>query len=286
MTAVLAALGTSLTYGVSNFLAGLQSRKSALWGVVLFSQLAALVVGLPVVLLSGEPFPDGPGLPAGLAAGVGQAIALGAFYRALAIGTVSIVAPIGGVGVILPVLVGLATGDAVAAAQVAGMALCVVGIVVAARRPDPEGAGGGAGGAGRLSVALALVAATCFGLQFIAFAAASEDGVLWPITIARAASVAVLLVGVAVARPPIAIARATLPVIALVGILNHLASGLFVFAASQDAPVSVVSVLASLYPAVTVVLALALLKERLTRAQSAGVGAALLGVVLLASGRG
>ena len=286
MIAVLAALGTSFTYGVSNFLAGRQSRKSALWGVVLFSQLAALVVGLPVVLLSGEPFPDGPGLPAGLIAGVLQPIALGAFYRALAIGTVSIVAPIGAVGVVLPVVAGFVSGDAVAALQVAGMALCVAGIAVAARRPEPARAAATArgGGANRLSLVLALVAATCFGLQFIAFAQASTDGVLWPITLARAASVAVLLVAVGLVRPTLATERAVLPAIALVGILNHLASGLFVFAASQDAPLSVVSVLASLYPAVTVVLALALLGERLTVAQSFGVGAALLGVVLTAGG--
>lgn len=283
MIAVLAALGCSLTYGVSNYIAGLQSRRSALIAVVFFSQLAALAVAVPVALLSGEPFPDGPGLPYGLAAGVGQAIALGAFYRALAIGTVSIVAPIGGVGVVLPVLVGLASGDSVAGTQVAGMVLCVAGIAVAARRPDSRGV---RHGAGPQSVALALVAATCFGLQFIAFAESSADGVMWPIMLARAASVAVLVGAVLVVRPALFTAPGALPLIALVGILNHVASGLFVFAAGREgAPLSVVSVLASLYPAVTVVLALALLGERLTRAQALGVGSALVGVVLTAAGR-
>jgi drug/metabolite transporter (DMT)-like permease len=282
--AVLAALGCSLTYGVSNYMAGLQSRRSALFAVVFLSQLAALVVALPLALLSGEPFPDGPGLPYGLAAGVGQAIALGAFYRALAIGTVSIVAPIGAVGVVLPVLAGFASGDSVAAAQVAGMGLCVAGIAVAARRPEsPESARRGAGGR---SVALALVAATSFGLQFIAFAESSADGVLWPIALARAASVTVLVAAVLAVRPSLVTAPGTLPLIALVGVLNHVASGLFVLAAGQEgAPLSVVSVLASLYPAVTVVLALALLGERLARWQALGVGGALLGVVLTAAGR-
>jgi drug/metabolite transporter (DMT)-like permease len=280
---ILAALGTSLTYGVSNYIAGLQSRRSALFAVVFFSQMAALVVALPLVLAVGEPFPDGPGLPAGILAGVGQAIALGAFYRALAIGTVSIVAPIGAVGVILPVLAGLLGGDSVTPVQVIGMALCVVGIGVAARRPDPGPSARRP--AGPLSVGLALVAATCFGLQFIAFAEASADGVLWPITLARAASVVVLLGALVAVRPSLVAAEGTLPVIALVGILNHLASGLFVYAAGQGAPLSVVSVLASLYPAVTVVLALALLEERLTRPQALGVSSALLGVVLTAGGR-
>lgn len=285
MLPLLAALGTSLTYGVSNFFAGLASRRAALAGVVLVSQVAALLVGLPFALWLGGALPGAVAGGAAVLAGVGQALALGAFYRALAIGSVSIVAPIGAVGVVLPVLAGVVAGDSVGVLQVVGMALCVAGIAVAARRPQARAdAPAGAAAAGRRSVLLASLAAACFGLQFIALSRASEDGVLWPITFARAASVLVIVVAVIVVRPALVTDRRALPLCAFVGVLNHTASGLFVLASAAGGLLSVVSVLSSLHPAVTVVLALLLLGERLSRTQAFGVTAALVGVVMLAGG--
>jgi drug/metabolite transporter (DMT)-like permease len=280
--AALLALGSSFSWGLSDFLGGLLSRRHHLVAVMLLSQAFALVI-LVVALLAGAPTEHDAAATA-WAAGVGVLGLLGlvAFYRALAIGTMSIVAPISATGVVIPVLVGLVSGERPAGLQVAGMALACCGVVLAAR--EPPAADAAARRVGRTAIGLALLAAIGFGSFFAGIDRAEQTAdIAWVLFAARAADVAVLVVLAAVVRPPLPTAPAAIGAIAAVGAFDLLANLLFVLAAGRGL-LSVVGVIGSLYPAVTVLLARAVLHERLSGTQNAGVLITLTGVVALAAG--
>ena len=282
MLAALLALASSLSWGLSDFLGGFQSRKHALLAVLVLSQGLAFAI-LVVVVLAGAPI-EHDGASTAWAAGVGGLGLLGlvAFYRALAIGTMSVVAPISATGVSIPVIVGLASGERPGELQIAGIVLAAAGVVLASRAApsaDEE-----ARRTGRQAVGLALLAAIGFGSFFAGIDRAEETGdVAWVLFAARTADVLILLAACAVVRPPLPRAPAALGAIAAVGVFDLLANLLFVLAAGRGL-LSVVGVLGSLYPAVTVVLARVVLHERLTRSQSLGVVVTLAGVVALAAG--
>jgi drug/metabolite transporter (DMT)-like permease len=219
-----------------------------------------------------------------LAAGCGTfaMLALAAFYRALTIGTMSIVAPISATGTAIPVLVGLASGEQPSALQLAGIVLAAGGVLLAAREAPSADAAHRRDS--RRAVLLALFAAVGFGTFFAGVDRAEETAdVAWVLLAARTADVAVLLAACAIARPALPRDRASLGPIAAIGVLDLLANLLFVLAAARGL-LSVVGVLGSLYPVVTVILARLLLDERLSRTQARGVLITLAGVVALAAG--
>ncbi|MDQ1709238.1 MAG: hypothetical protein QOG49_623, partial [Frankiaceae bacterium] len=223
----------------------------------------------------------------GIAFGLVGMVALAAFYRALATGTMGVVAPIAGTGVAIPVLAGLAYGERPAAYQYAGMVLAVIGILLASAAAGPtDDLGAAAAAAGRRvrleSVALAVVAAVGFGTVMVLIERGGRTSVGMTLLAARASSV-LLLVGFArVRRPAIGAWRPELRLLAAVGLLDVGANAAIAIA-QRHAALSLVSVLASLYPVATVVLARHLHHERLSRTQAAGVTAALVGVLLIAS---
>jgi drug/metabolite transporter (DMT)-like permease len=194
----------------------------------------------------------------------------------------SIVAPISATGVAIPVLVGLVGGERPGALQVAGIVLASGGVILAAREAPTEDAA--VRRSGRLAIGLALLAAIGFGTFFAGIDRAEETAdVAWVLLSARTAAVLLLLGACAVVRPRLPATPAALGAIAAVGVFDLLANLLFVLAAGRGL-LSVVGVLGSLYPAVTVVLARVVLHERLTRTQNAGVLVTLAGVVALAAG--
>jgi drug/metabolite transporter (DMT)-like permease len=249
--------------------------------VLAISQAVGLAGVALAVGIGGEPAPALGELWPAAAGGVAGMIALGAFYRGLAIGTMSIVAPISATGAAVPVFVGLATGERPGAAQLAGIAIAVTGVVLAAREEEPEGSPAAA--VARRSVLLALVAALGFGTFFVGMDAAADEDVFWALLAARTASFSVLCVALAVARPDFPGEGATWGLIAAVGAGDLGANALFA-AATNEGLLSIVSVLGSLYPVVTVLLARAFLGERVRRSQEVGIVAALAGVALIASG--
>ncbi len=282
MVAALLAIASSLSWGLSDFLGGLLSRRHHLVAVMLLSQGVALAILVAAVLL-GAPTEHDAAATA-WAAGVGGLGLLGliAFYRALSIGTMSIVAPISATGVTIPVLVGLASGERPGALQVVGMLLAFSGVVLAAR--EPPAADAEERRTARTAVWLALLAAIGFGSFFAGIDRAEQTAdVAWVLLAARAADVALLVAAAALVRPRIPTAPRALGAIAAVGFFDLLANLLFVLAAGRGL-LSVVGVLGSLYPAVTVVLARVVLHERLSRTQCAGVLLTLTGVVALAGG--
>jgi drug/metabolite transporter (DMT)-like permease len=279
MLPVLLSLAASSCWGVADFLGGLQAKRVPVAVVLGVVEGTGLVGVLVVIAMTGEPFPGLRAAILAMVAGVAGVIALGCFYRALAIGTMSIVAPISAAGVSLPVVVGIATGDRLSTVVAVGLAVTVSGVVLASRErhDDAERAA-----AGKLSVALALVAALGFGSYFVMSDAAADDSVLWLLALSRIIPVPALAAfawrrGMRPPSGPNALA------LVAAGTLDCGATGLYGLANTKGA-LSIVAVVGSLYPVMTVVLARAVLGERIRPVQQVGVAAALAGVAMIAAG--
>lgn len=279
MLTVALGLAASLVWGTADFLGGLSARRRALWAVVVVAQAGGLVLAGAVWLAAAGSTPSTTALLAAAGGGAAGAVAIAAFYRALAVGTMGVVAPVAATGVLVPVLVGIAQGDRPSAAQGVGAAVATLGVVLAARERGAPVAGS------RLAIALAAVAALGFGLLFVGLERAGDEDPFWAILVARATAVVVVGAAALAVRARLELPREApaLALLALVGVLDTGANVLFVLAADHGL-LSVVAVLGSLYPAVTVVLARGLLGERLARAQLAGVVLTLAGVAGIAAG--
>ena len=265
---------------MADFAGGVFSRRLPAAVVLLCQQVAGAVICGAVVLATAEALPEARTIWLSLLAGTAGATALGAFYRALALGTMSIVAPISASGVVVPVAVGIASGDRPTALQAVAIPLIFAGVILASREvheSDEQASGS------RTSIALALFAALAFGVYFSITDAVAEDSVLWLLLLGRAAAVA-LLVGLLVARPPaVRPQRRDLLPLAAIGALDLLATGLYALATTEGL-LSIVAVVGSLYPIATVILARVVLGERLRRGQQAGVAIAFAGVAAVAAG--
>jgi drug/metabolite transporter (DMT)-like permease len=269
------ALGASLSWGVGDFFGPLKGRTLGALPVLLYVQLGGLLSIVLVVAIRGKGPTDATALLA-IPAAISGTLGLYAYYRGIAVGAISIVAPIAGVSAVIPVAFGIATGDRPSTWQWAGMATSLVGVFLASR----ENEGGGRVAAG---VGLALLAALGFGGYFPPMHAAGNADFWWASLIFRLTSTSVILAAVAVRRPALGVPAVQIPVIALIGTCDMLGVLLFA-AASTSGLVSITSVLASLYPIVTVLLARVVLKERVARSQELGVVLTLTGVALISAG--
>jgi drug/metabolite transporter (DMT)-like permease len=211
-----------------------------------------------------------------MAAGVAGALALGALYKALALGPMSVVAPISASGAALPVVVGFATGAVPGTVGVLGLVVTFAGVVLAAREPARDGERSGPRGP-----LLALVAALGFGLYYLCSEDAAEESVAYLLLLGRLAALPLIAVAVAVQRAVAPVPPRLVVAILAVGALDLAATGLYGLAATEGL-LAVVAVIASLYPVATVLLARAVLGERLAVSQQAGVALAFSGVALLA----
>lgn len=275
MIAAALALLSSVLWGGADYLGGVLSRTRAAIQVVLLSQALALVVVWLAVLVTSSSV-GGTSVRWGLLAGVAGGTALICFYAALASGTMGVVAPISALGLVVPVLAGLLSGERPSGLQLTGIVVAVLGVLLAS---GPELSGG----ASARPLLLAATAGLGFGLTLLFLA--QTDDTLPTLAMMRIASVGLLLLVVLLLRRTSGLrpGRAELPALGFVGLADLGANGLYAVAATSGL-LSVVAVLSSLYPAVTVLLAWRLEGERLRRVQVAGVVAALAGVVLLAAG--
>lgn len=279
MLAIGLSLSASIFWGGADFFAGLKSRKLSVVAVLLGVETSGLIGAGAIILATGEPLPGQRAAIAAVLAGTAGVFALGAFYRALAIGTMSIVAPISATGVALPVIVGVGTGDALGTIVAIGIAVTVGGVILASRELHEDDA---AARASRASIALALVAALGFGSYFVGADVAADDSVLWTLFLGRVVAIPVLGT-LAVARriePP---APRDLAQFAAIGSLDLAATGFYAIANTRG-DLSIVSVVGSLYPVTTVLLARAVLSERIRRVQAVGIVLALAGVAMIAAG--
>ncbi len=278
MAAILLALGASLSYGVGDFLGGLTSRKAHVLSVLVVSQAVGALAVLVWILVVRDPFPSWGAAAAAVGAGCCGVTGLAGLYRGMAIGAMGVVAPISSMAAAIPFAVGLARGERPSALQFLGAGVALVGLLLVSR--STERAVGARLAAG---VGLALVAALGFGLYFVLLDIAADESPSWAVLVARVASSvlalgAIVFVGASVGLPR----RIVLPVLA-VGMCDVGANVLFALATTKGL-VSVVSVLTSLYPALTVALAAVFLRERLGPLQLAGAGAVLAGAALLSVG--
>jgi drug/metabolite transporter (DMT)-like permease len=275
LLAVALALAASVSWGLGDFLGGASSRRTSALAVLAVSELAGLALVGIVLAVSGEPWPGATALWA-VAAGLSGAVGLGALYRGMAVGAIGVVAPLSAASAVIPVGVGIATGDRPSALQLAGVAAAIVGVALAARE-RVEGQMRLAAG-----VELALLAAAGFGLYFVFIDRAADGGALWATTVSRAvASVGALAAALAFGR--LRTPGRMVPVLVLVGCFDAGANVLLAIA-FRHGLVSLVSVLSSLYPIVTVVLARVVFGERPARSQQLGVALALAGAALIAAG--
>ncbi len=276
--AALLALLSSLLWGGADFLGGTISRRLPALLVVGASQLAGLLTVAVVAAAAGELDAPGDYVPWAVAAGLAGLGGLVAFYRALAMGTMGVVSPIAALGVVVPVAVGLGRGERPGALQLLGIVVAILGVVMAS---GPELSGR----AGAKPLLLAAAAAVGFGLALLFIAEGARTSTLMTLVTMRVTSVlvvALLLVSLA-RRTPLRLSTRDLPLIAVVGIGDAAANLTFGWASTRGL-VSVVAVLGSLYPVVTVLLARVVHHERLAALQNVGVVAALAGVGLIATG--
>ncbi len=276
MTAIVLALGASLSWGVGDFLGGVSARRLRTLTVLAVAELAGLVVIAAYVTAAGDPFPGGTAVAAGVGAGIAGAVGLGALYRGMAVGAIGVVAPISAASAALPVGVGLARGERPSVVQLAGIVLALAGVALVSREPSPAGSRLAAG------VGLAFLAALGFGLYFVFIDVASADGAAWAVCISRGTATAAAF-AVAIALGALRLRASDLPVLAVIGVFDVGANAL-VAVALNEGFVSLVPVLASLYPVVTIMLARIVLRERVAAPQAAGIGGALAGVALITAG--
>jgi drug/metabolite transporter (DMT)-like permease len=275
VTAIALALGASALWGVGDFLGGVTSRRIATLTVLAVSQVAGLVGILVAALFLGGEFLGGVGALAAVVAGVGGAVGLGALYRGMAVGAIGVVAPISASAAVIPVAVGLARGERPSPLQLTGIALALTGVFFVSREP---------GASGRLAagVPLALVAALGFGSYFLFIDRASADDALWAVVVARSTS-SLLAAAAAGYRGALRAPRRLLPTLIAVGLFDVGANVLLALALNEGF-VSLVSVLSSLYPVITIALAVVVLRERPTPGRAAGGAAALAGAALISVG--
>ena len=274
------ALGSAVLYGAADFTGGLATRRASTIPIVFLSQLSGLVSLLMLLPLLEAATPTrfdmAWGVVAGLTGGVGVAL----LYRALAIGTMAVVAPTTAVcAVTIPVVVSVFLGERPPPLAVAGIVLGVVSIVLVSRQTVPAGQSAGYS----RGIGTALASGVAIGFFFLALAQTRSEAGMWPLVASR--SLSVLLFGAAAiaGRGPI---RMPLPVVGLAvlcGFIDMLANALYLVAA-RVGPLSIVVTLSSLYPASTVLLARVVLGERLNLWQISGVACALAAVVLIVRG--
>jgi len=269
------ALAAAASWGVGDFFGGLKSRSLNPVAVLIVAQPIGLTLLGVWVAVRGQGPPGSAVLWACLASVLGTT-GLVAFYHGMAAGALSIVAPIAGAGAAIPVIWGLARGDHPSGFQELGFAAALIGIVLASFERRPEAARLAAG------VGWAVIAMVAFGAYYIPMHAASHGDFLWAAFVFRLTSTTLIAAAWLVLRPPRA-GRADLSVLASIGVLDT-GGNVFFAAASAKGLVSVVSILASLYPVVTVLLARAVLHERVHRSQELGIALALGGIVLVSAG--
>jgi drug/metabolite transporter (DMT)-like permease len=275
VAAVLLGLTSAASWGAGDFTGGLASKRSPLLGVLALGQASGVTLIVATALFLREGSPSRTTLAWSIAAGAAGAVGLAALYRGLAVGRMAVVAPVSAVlSATIPVVWSVVAEGTPPAAKVAGFALALGGIWLIARAGPP--------GEGREGLALAVLAGCGFGGFLVLMDRGAQGGTFWPLAAARGTSLGLALAAAAArgrARMP---TRASVPLVLLSGVLDAGGNAFFIHA-TQAGRLDVAAVLSSMYPASTVLLAAALLRERVSRPQVAGILAVLGAIALIAA---
>ena len=277
LATVLLGLTSAITWGAGDFGGGLMSRRVPLFGVVAVAQVVGMVVGLVVAIVRGEPVPAGPDVIWSVGAGLCGVVGMTSLYRGLAVGRMGVVAPTTGVvGAVVPVLVGFVTEGVPTAATIAGIVVALLAVVLVTRAPGhqtdrPSG------------VEWALLAGIAIGGFNICVGQLSGAGQFGPLVILRAVQTVILVSLIVLWRQPWRMHRSDVAKLSVVGVLDMLGNVAFISAAQVGA-LAVATILSSLYPVTTVLLALAFLHEKVTRSHVVGILLTVAAITLISIG--
>jgi len=273
---VVLGLTSALVWGAADFGGGLLSRRTAVFGVVLVSQLAGLAIALGLAIARSEPFPGQTDVAWCLVAGILGGIGITALYRGLAVGRMAIVAPIIGVlAAVIPVVAGIVLEGVPPVLVLIGIALAVGAVLLVSRVADEGG--------GRAGLREALVAGVSIGLFGVALAQISDGAVFAPMSLIRATQAVLVIVLIVVTRSAWRPPGRLVPALAGIGILD-MSGNVAYLVAVQTGLLAVASVLSALYPVVTVLLAAVVLGERVTREHAVGIVLAAAAIVCIGVG--
>ena len=271
---ILFGLISGVSWGLADFFGGFASRRMNAAAVAFVSQVIGSALVLAAILIVRPDLPPWSALGLGAIGGVCGGLGVFAFYKALAMGTMSLVAPVSALGAGVPMAFGILDGERPSALALIGALIALAGAVLASRAP---------GHASRRGLGLAALAALAFGAFFVLIAPAADTSVLWAGLSTRVSSVPVLLAVCLAISASVRVSTGLWPLMIGAGVLD-IAANLAYAEATQHGLLSIVAVLAGLYPVATVVLAQIVLKERLSHGQASGVVIALIGVGCIAAG--
>ena len=273
---VLLGLGSALAWGAGDFGGGWTARRAPVLGLGIGMDAIGMLVMVLLAVAIGEPLPGPPTLLLAGLAGVFVVAGIVGLYTGLAVGRMGVVAPVTGlIAAILPVVVGFARQGMPGSEVLIGITCALVAVVLVSRSPDPGGR--------RSGIEYAIVGGVGLGLFNIAVGAFPEHLVAWPLAVIKAVALGTMAGIVLVGRRPWRIPRPLLPALGAVALLDLAGNGLYLLA-TQAGRLDVAATLSSLYPVTTVVLAIVLLHERVSRGHFAGIIMAALAIVLIAGG--
>jgi drug/metabolite transporter (DMT)-like permease len=268
-------LGAAGVWGGGDFAGGIAAKRTSVFRVVAIAHAFGLALMLLLVWISGERVPPLAALGWGVIAGITDAFGVAALYKGLATGRMGVIAPVASVmTALLPVVFGIGIEGFPGKLQLLGFALAAVSLWLITRSDGELDS--------RRGLGLALLAGVMFSLLLISGKEAGRYAVLWPLVSARAASSLLMFAIVAFSPRDGRSLRPVLLPIVLSGVFDSLANAMFI-AATRHGRLDVAAVLSSLYPATTVVLARVLLKEKISRMQTAGIVGALIAVALISA---
>lgn len=284
---VLLAFISSGFYGVADFLGGFATKRASTIAVLVLSGSVGIGTALLAIAILPTAHPQPADWGWGVAAGVVGGAGLFLFYRALGMGTMSVVAPVAGVtSIAIPVIAGLAAGERPGLLPMIGVLLAALAIGCVSVVPSSDPTGGGAPLAAAIDyrdLRAGVLSGASFGLFYVLIHRAAPSAGLWPLVAARGTSVtAWSLIALATGRS-LRAPRSATPILVSAGALDMIANVLCLLAL-QRGMLSVVATLASLYPATTLLLARVVLHERLGAVQRLGLGVAAAAVVLISAG--
>jgi len=275
---VLLGLGSSIAWGISDFLGGLSTRRAPLLGVLAITQVLGVALALPLAVAHGESLPSQSDLGWSVVSGLFGVVGLGCLYHGLGVGRMGVVAPVTGVLVaIIPVGFGFALEGTPGALAIVGIGLAIASVAVVARVPG-EQAGESSGFWWGVASGLTLGAFT------VTISRVTHGLVFGPLAVVRLTEALICAVAIVATRHAWRPPREAWRALVGVGLFDMTGTAAYIFAV-QIGPLAVAGVLAALYPVVTVIGAATILRERMTRAHAIGVAAATVGVILIAGGQ-
>lgn len=275
---LLFAVASAMFYGLGDFAGGFAAGKSKVLSVLVVSQLFGLATALVALVFFRAGAPGMSDILWGFLGGLGGAFGLATLYRGIAGGIVAIISPVAALtGAVLPVAFGFILGERPGTPAMIGIGLCAPAIILLSTSTDHADSDGRKT---RRSLAHGFLAGLGFGLFYVALSRPGVNSGFWPLVAAKAASISVAFMILALRREAAGIARGSLLPTILAGVLDMLANISFVLA-SGSGMLSVVAIIVSLYPAPTVLLARAVFRERISPARWLGLGLSLAGLALI-----